>query len=212
MDELYYGYLEGCRNYNELNALPEKGWEWHHILPQCLFGDQPLGLWLTKEQHAIASALQSLFFGVNCLCPWHVKHLPPKLWRACKPLFQSDKEKIGQKTFVNKVGCHAPGMANKGVQRAKELKVGALFASSNQLSQWGKIGGPKGGTSGLNADPEYIKKRSKKGGKKAATTLWMDPSHPELGHQNAGNLVRMQRKRGLPSGREHRVKVETGGD
>jgi len=83
MDELYYGYLEGCRNFNELNNLPEKGWEWHHTLPQCLLGDQPFGLWLTKEQHAIASVLQSELFGTCCVFGWMKKLLPDKL----KPLF-----------------------------------------------------------------------------------------------------------------------------
>ena len=87
MNELYYGYLEGCRIFNELNALPEKGWEWHHTLPQCLFGDQPFGLWLTKEQHAIASVLQSYAFGTCCVTGWMKKDLPVKwvphwkLWR-----------------------------------------------------------------------------------------------------------------------------------
>lgn len=64
---IYYRYLEGCRNFNELNDLPEEGWEWHHTLPRCIFGDQPIGLWLTKEQHALATLLQSLIFNRCCL-------------------------------------------------------------------------------------------------------------------------------------------------
>jgi hypothetical protein len=46
--------------------------EWHHILPQCLFGNQSWGCWLTLRQHAIASAFQTLAFGRCCL---HGKHL-----------------------------------------------------------------------------------------------------------------------------------------
>ena len=83
MNELYYGYLEECRKFNELSDLPEKGWDWHHTLPQCLFGDQPFGLFLTKEQHAVASVLQSEVFSTCCVCGWMKKFLPEEL----KPLF-----------------------------------------------------------------------------------------------------------------------------
>lgn len=47
-----------------------------------------------------------------------------------------------------------------------------------------------------------------KGGKNGAKVLhaqrWEDPDHPELGLQNIGNLVRMQKRRGLPHGQENR--------
>jgi hypothetical protein len=76
--DIYYRYLEECRNFNELNDLPEAGWEWHHILPKCLFDDQPPGLWLTKEQHAKASVLQSYAFKTCCVTGWMKKHLPEK--------------------------------------------------------------------------------------------------------------------------------------
>ena len=42
---------------------------------------------------------------------------------------------------------------------------------------------------------------------KTALTLWKDPDHPEIGHHNAGNLVRRQKSLGLPTGKEHRRKV-----
>jgi hypothetical protein len=41
------------------------------------------------------------------------------------------------------------------------------------------------------------------------TKEWMDPNHPELGIRTVSGLVRMQRKRGLPSGPNARVKVGT---
>jgi len=37
--------------------------------------------------------------------------------------------------------------------------------------------------------------------------LYTDPDHPELGCHNAGNLVRKQKARGLPSGKDNRVKA-----
>jgi hypothetical protein len=78
--------------------------------------------------------------------------------------------------------------ALKGAMRAKEMGVGLAFLTMEQRVKAGKKGG-------------------RIGGKKAATTLYVDPNHPELGAQNAGNLVKMQRKRNLPSGPENRVKV-----
>lgn len=49
----------------------------------------------------------------------------------------------------------------------------------------------------------------KVGGVKTSGQKWLDPMHPELGIQNAGNLVRMQKKRGLPCGPENRIQVNS---
>jgi hypothetical protein len=38
-------------------------------------------------------------------------------------------------------------------------------------------------------------------------SLYIDPDHPELGQRNPGNLVQMQKARGLPYGPENRVRV-----
>ena len=87
--ENYYTYLRWCRDYNEQNLVDPTSdkMEWHHTLPQCIFGNIRIGLWLTVKQHAIATALQSLAFSRNCLCPWHVRYLPEPLWEICRPLF-----------------------------------------------------------------------------------------------------------------------------
>jgi hypothetical protein len=81
--EIYYSYLEGCSNYNQHQS-PEPGWEWHHTLPRCLFGDIRIGLWLTKEQHARASVLQTLAFNKCCITRFHRKHLPEGWWDLAK--------------------------------------------------------------------------------------------------------------------------------
>jgi hypothetical protein len=44
-------------------------------------------------------------------------------------------------------------------------------------------------------------------GRKTFSQLWHDPQHPELGEHNVGNLVQLQRRKGLPSSKENRVKV-----
>ena len=103
MNELYYGYLQGCRDFNELNGLPEEGWEWHHTLPQCLFGDQPFGLWLTKEQHAIASVLQSYAFGTCCVTGWMKQHLPEN-WLSHWKFWKREgflKNRFEEQSFAN---------------------------------------------------------------------------------------------------------------
>ena len=87
--ETYYTYLRWCRDYNERNLIDPTSdkMEWHHTLPQCIFGDVRIGLWLTLKQHAIATALQTLAFNRNCLCPWHIQYLPDFLWELTRPLF-----------------------------------------------------------------------------------------------------------------------------
>jgi hypothetical protein len=56
---------------------------------------------------------------------------------------------------------------------------------------------------------ERLMQFAKLAGTKAATTMWEDPLHPEIGTHNAGNLVQRQRKLGLPHGKENRKKVYT---
>jgi hypothetical protein len=87
--ETYYAYLSWCRDYNERNLIDptSDNMEWHHTLPQCIFGDIRIGLWLTLRQHAIATALQTLAFNYNCLCGWHLKYLPGELLNLCNKLF-----------------------------------------------------------------------------------------------------------------------------
>lgn len=128
--ETYYAYLRWCRVYNERNLVDPTSdkMEWHHTLPQCIFGDIRIGLWLTLKQHAIATALQTLAFGKNCLCPWHIQHLPAHLWLLCKPLFQefcrqntSPEQRsrnaykmleVRDSTYLERNGRHAGVIAN----------------------------------------------------------------------------------------------------
>jgi hypothetical protein len=51
------------------------------------------------------------------------------------------------------------------------------------------------------------KRKTQEIGKKTFGELWLDPNHPELGAHNLGNLVQLQRRLGLPSERQNRVKV-----
>ena len=94
-------------------------------------------------------------------------------------------------------------------------KIGHNLSIDAQ-SRRGKIGGAKGkgrpntedqnrkiGESKLKKPrPKWIIEAMVNGAAK-----WADPNHPELGQTNAGNLVRMQIRRGLPHGPGNRVKV-----
>jgi len=140
----YYSYLRWCRDYNERNLIDPTSdkMEWHHTLPQCIFGDVRIGLWLTLRQHAIATALQTLAFNKNCLCPWHIQHLPEFLWDLCLPLFTQSKRQIGKiggpSSVQRKVGLHDP--KNKEVCRQNSVKNGLKMASTlYQCTQTGHI-------------------------------------------------------------------------
>jgi hypothetical protein len=132
--ETYYAYLRWCRDYNERNLIDPTSdkMEWHHTLPQCVFGDIRIGLWLTLKQHAIATALQTLAFGRNCLCPWHIQYLPESLWELCRPTFSNEKRKNGltggSSSVSLGVGLHNP--ANKEVCRVNSVKNGIKLAST----------------------------------------------------------------------------------
>jgi hypothetical protein len=70
--------------------------EWNHFLPQCIFGDQPIGHYLLLRQHAIATALQTLAFKKNCLCGWHLDYLPDALRQLTHVYYIEAGRKIGE--------------------------------------------------------------------------------------------------------------------
>jgi hypothetical protein len=49
--------------------------------------------------------------------------------------------------------------------------------------------------------------RSSKVGEKVCASRWEDPGHPEIGVHNPGNLVKTQKRLGLPHGKENRRKI-----
>ena len=55
--------------------------------------------------------------------------------------------------------------------------------------------------------PEY----KGKGAKKTNSIFWEDPDHPELGILQAGPLVRRQKAKGFPHGKENRRRVQPDG-
>jgi hypothetical protein len=159
----YYVYLRWCRDYNERNLIDPTSdkMEWHHTLPQCIFGDIRIGLWLTLKQHAIATALQTLAFNHNCLCGWHIPLLPPELYAVTKPYYSKRRKEIGLETLERGVGIHAQSDEERAEIRRKgglvqghlsHITRTGLFAEGvvtfDTRSQGGKRGGRKGGLKG----------------------------------------------------------------
>ena len=99
--DLYVYFVKKCERENYINDIDPAHYqmEWNHFWPKCIFGDWPVGNWLTVKQHAIATALQTLAFKRNCLCSWHKRYLAPNLLALAWPYFRkaaskSMKEKI----------------------------------------------------------------------------------------------------------------------
>lgn len=86
---LYVLHIERCVKENYINDIDPHHYEmeWNHFLPRNVFGDWPVGQWLTKKQHAIASALQTLVFKENCMFATHKSFLTPKLLELAWPYY-----------------------------------------------------------------------------------------------------------------------------
>jgi hypothetical protein len=102
--------------------------EWNHWLPKACFPDLPLGQYLTLNQHAIASALQTLALKNNCMCGWHKKYLPEKLLELAWPLFcfeasQRSKKHIGElNSMFGKRGELNPNYGQKRPNQSEKMK------------------------------------------------------------------------------------------
>jgi hypothetical protein len=92
------------------------------------------------------------------------------------------------------IGIHAPGVREASGRKAVEEKLGMFKNHSQSIARSHEVMKQKG--VGIYNGGEM----SRKGGR----TLFTDPDHPELGSHNAGNLVRIQKSKGLPHGKENR--------
>jgi hypothetical protein len=176
--EIYYTYLHGCKLVNQWE-IPEEGWEWHHTLPQCLFGDSKVGLWLSFEQHSVASALQTLAFNVCCVCPWHFPHLSNTLKTAIDPIWREEQGRRG------KIG------SEKGLEVCRERKVGYMFIPTELRREYGRKGA-------LTQSFEQRSSAGKKGSASTNAQLWQN-THPDFEPivLNPGTLSKWQKARGI---------------
>lgn len=106
--DLYVAYVHHCVENNKKNDIDPHHYqmEWNHFLPKSIFGDWPIGQWLTLKQHAIASALQTLALKRNCMFGWHKRYLPEPLltlsWVYYGKISQEEGEKRGEKINAEK--------------------------------------------------------------------------------------------------------------
>ena len=126
--DLYVAYIDKCVRDNQANDIDPHHYEmeWNHTLPQCLFGDWPIGQYLTLRQHAIASALQTLAFKKNCMFGWHKKDLPDILVELAWPYYTRMCSGTGKKNGRANVKAlldHPNTTANRianGIRRGPE--------------------------------------------------------------------------------------------
>ncbi len=163
--ELYYAYLAWCEKDNWANMRdPDHDFmEWNHTLPQCIFGDISLGQWLTFEQHAVASALQTLAFKEKCVCGFHKRLMPERLWELCLPYTQGWGAILGSSYGRENV----------------ELGRGIWSQSPEQWEDTRRRGGQSSGRMGVRLgtgihteDTEKRKEWATEGGKRSKGKLW----------------------------------------
>jgi hypothetical protein len=124
--DLYVAYVHHCIEYNKKHDIDPHHYqmEWNHFLPKSIFGDWPIGQWLTLKQHAIASALQTLAFGKNCMCGWHKKYLPGPLlalsWTYYGQISEEEGKKRGRRLNTEDEEGNLP--ARKGRKNAHKEK------------------------------------------------------------------------------------------
>jgi hypothetical protein len=132
--DLYVAYIDKCVRDNWINDIDPHHYEmeWNHFLPKSIFGDWPIGQWLTLKQHAIASALQTLALNKNCMCGWHKKYLPNSLVRTAWPFLAKESAKRAEQGK----GCHTPEQRSKAGLRAFELKLGVHSAEYRESENY----------------------------------------------------------------------------
>lgn len=143
--------------------------------------------------------------------------------RVCDPVNQ---EKGRQTARERGTGFFDPAFQQtemmKEIRRNNGIKVGKQAAINGQLAAAREKIDPikrsilareralklEAEGRGLGSIPYEVRAaRSRKVGQQVGNSKWVDPDHPELGEHNPGNLVKLQRKLGLPHGKENRNKV-----
>jgi hypothetical protein len=141
--DIYVLYIERCVRENYENDIDPAHYEmeFNHFWPRSIFGDWPVGQFLTLRQHAIASALQTLVFKENCMCAWYKQYLPPKLLELSWSYFRKAASVNGKKGGEI---SHAEKDENgKSVNAVKAGKKGGVTNSQLwQSTMDGFIGNP----------------------------------------------------------------------
>jgi hypothetical protein len=218
--DIYVLYIKRCEKENYINDIDPNHYEmeWNHFWPQSIFGDWPVGQWLTKKQHAIASALQTLVFKENCMCGWHKSYIPAKLLELAWLYYCEARVKFGMKgaaiTHAQKDEFGRSVNAVKTMERLNAEKdefgrsvqgvknAERLHAEKDELGR--SVQGVKNAER-LNAEKDEFGRsvNSMKGGKSGSTQVWQSTVDGFTG--NPGNVAQHNRANGWPG--DARVRV-----
>ena len=126
---LYVLYIQRCAEDNYKHDVDPNHYEmeWNHFWPESIFGDWPVGQWLTLRQHAVASALQTVVFRENCMFSTHKSYLPPKLLELAWPYYCKAMKKNGAKGAV--AGNSEKNENGKSINAVKRGKKGAAVTN-----------------------------------------------------------------------------------
>ncbi len=141
--ELYVAYIDKCVRDNWINDIDPAHYEmeWNHFLPRSIFGDWPIGQWLTKPQHAIASALQTLAFERNCMFGWHKHYLPTVLFEISWEYFLSAQAKVGSDNVKYGRGIYSEEYIQSEKRKEVYKQIGETSGTANcRLSLLQKTG------------------------------------------------------------------------
>lgn len=137
-----------------------------------------------------------------------------KTWKSCGPYYGLEKARDNNPNLHKEVMAK---MLRENPDHQREAFAKLLEMNPNHQAEAGKIGGTvihkKKDEDGKSIRAKELGKMGCPKKKGAASRRnwaqkWIDPEHPELGVHPACILTRKQKKLGLPSGANHRVRVE----
>jgi len=160
--EVYYAYLDWCERDNWANMRdPNHDYmEWNHTLPRCIFKGHGPGQWLTMEQHAVASALQTLAWKKQCICGFHKKLVPTELWNLCLPFYVENS--INTLSRLSEEQLHrGRSNPNSGIKSLKE-KYAIFSYTKDERVEINRKGGQSTFNQGVGVfSPEHLGKGCK---------------------------------------------------
>jgi hypothetical protein len=114
---------------------------------------------------------------------------------------QEQKDQIAKKTSDTLRTMYTPG------ERSERARVAVMSMTAEERTEAARKGGlgsrgkPRNvSEEGRNRSAERARARNQK----MNNTIYEDPEHPEIGKHNLGNLVKAQKRAGLPHGKEYR--------
>ncbi len=135
--DIYVLHIDRCVKDNYENDIDPAHYEmeWNHFWPKSIFGDWPVGQYLTLKQHAIATALQTLAFQRNCLCSWHKSYLPPNLLELAWPYFCEFAKNNNRKGLLKQHSVKTE--EGKSIQAVKAGKASAQSRTLEEMRKYG---------------------------------------------------------------------------